>query len=104
MRTKVDSYVKKASAKLNALNGVSGYSVSGYKNPDKRRLSVNAFFSSQLAYISWMFHKRELNHKIHRLHERYLRVVYHDRISSFEELLKKTLKKSFLATETFRVY
>ena len=50
------------------------------------------------------------NSKINNLHERYLRIVYKDNISSFEELLKKD--KSFcighrniqpLAIELFKV-
>ena len=40
-----------------------------------------------------MFHSRKANSKINQLHERSLRIVYKDNISSFEELLKKD--KSF---------
>ena len=40
-----------------------------------------------------MFHDRGLETKINRVHERALRCVYKDDISSFEELLKKD--KSF---------
>ena len=35
-----------------------------------------------------MFHSRKLYNKIHKLHERCLRIVYSDNTSSFEELLK----------------
>ena len=37
----------------------------------------------------WMFHGTQINDKINRLHERYLRIVYNDTITSFEELLVK---------------
>ena len=39
-----------------------------------------------------MFHSRELKNKIKRLHERWVRLIYSDRIinnSSYEELLDK---------------
>ena len=34
-----------------------------------------------------MFHGRQINDKINKLHERALRIVYNDTITSFEELL-----------------
>ena len=34
---------------------------------------------------------RSLNHKINRLHERYLWIIYTDKKSSFDELLDKDL-------------
>ena len=36
-----------------------------------------------------MFHRRQTNDKINKLHERALRIVYNDTIMSFEELLVK---------------
>ena len=36
-----------------------------------------------------MFHSRQINHKINKLHERALRIVYNDHFSPFEELLSK---------------
>ena len=36
-----------------------------------------------------MFYSRKANSKINHIHERPLRIVYKDNISSFEELLKK---------------
>ena len=58
---------------------------------DQRRLIMNNFVSPQFPFcpLTRIFHSRELNHKIKRLHERFLRVVYHDTTSSFEELLQK---------------
>ena len=52
---------------------------------------MEAFIESQFGYCSliWMFHSRSINNKINHLHERSLRIVYKDNISSFEDLLKK---------------
>ena len=36
-----------------------------------------------------MFHSRKSNNKINLLHERALRMIYNDQISSFQELLEK---------------
>ena len=50
---------------------------------------MNAFFRSQFSYcpLVWMCHSRTLNDKINRLHERCLRIVYNDKLSSFQNLL-----------------
>ena len=63
---------KKASQKLHAIARISSY-----LNENKRRLIMNAFFSSQFGYcpLVWMFHNRRHNNKINRLHERMLRIV-----------------------------
>ena len=104
----INRICKKASAKLNALGRISYY-----MDPLKRRLLVNAFFTSQFNYcpLTWMFHSRKLNNKINRLHERCLRLIYSDRGSSYEELVdkdnsvpiyQKNLQK--LAIEMFKTY
>ena len=82
----IDRICKKASVKLNALSRISGY-----MDPLKRRLLLNAFFTSQFNYcpLTWMFHSRKLNNKINRLHKRCLQLIYSDIISSYEELLDK---------------
>ena len=51
---------KKAGAKLNPLPRVAQY-----MNPEKKRLIMNIFFSSQFDYcpLTWMFRNRSLNHK-----------------------------------------
>ena len=36
-----------------------------------------------------MFHSRKWNNKINKLHERCTRLIYNDRIFSYEELLDK---------------
>ena len=52
-----------------------------------------------------------MNNKINRLHERYLRITYNDKMSSFADLLAKDGSATIharnlqvLATEIFRVY
>ena len=52
---------------------------------------MHVFFKAQFNYylISWMFHSRCLDNKINRLHERYFKMIYNDKISNFEELLNK---------------
>ena len=35
-----------------------------------------------------MFHDRNLNNKINRIHERALRIAYKDNVSTFEKLLE----------------
>ena len=65
--------------------------ISKYFNLDKRRALFKAFIQSQFAYcpIVWMFHGREMENKINRLHERVLRIVYRDDNSTFNELLTR---------------
>ena len=37
----------------------------------------------------WMLHSRKNNNIVRNLHERYLRLIYYDKNSSYEELLTK---------------
>ena len=57
----------------------------------KRRILFKAFIESQFKYcpLVWMFHGRQTNDKINKLHERALRIVYYDTFKSFEEFLVK---------------
>ena len=52
---------------------------------------MKAFNESQFNYfpLIWMFQSRKINNKINSIHERALRLVYSDDVSSFDELLKK---------------
>ena len=104
----VDSICRKAGLKLNAISRIIPY-----MDFSKRRLLVNAFFSSQFNYcpLIWMCHNRMLNNRINRLHERCLRIIYNDKHTSFEELLEKDKSVSIhqknlqvLATEMFKIY
>ena len=58
---------------------------------NERRTLMKAFIESQFNYslLIWMFHSRTMNNKINHTHERALRLVYSDHVSSFDELLKK---------------
>ena len=82
----IDEIGKKASQKLNAFAKIAPYV--GIR---KRRNLMNAFFKSQFNYcpLIWMCCNRSLNNKTHRLHERYIRIVYGDKTSNFSELLEK---------------
>ena len=69
---------------------------------------MNSFFTSQFNYCSlvWMCDNRTINNKINGLHERYVRIVYNDNKSSFQELLNKdkgVKNVRALAIEMFKV-
>ena len=89
-RLKFDTHItglcKMAHNKLSAL-----IRYSGILSFEKRRTLMKSFVESQFSYspLTWMFHDRNLEHKINRVHERALRCVYLDDVSPFEELLKK---------------
>ena len=98
---------KKANQKLYALSRIAKYIQS-----DKLRIIMKAFIDSQFNYCSltWMFHSRQINAKINKLHERALRIVYKDQKLTFEQLLvldkshsihHRNLQK--LAVEMFKV-
>ena len=98
---------KKASKKINALARISQYI-----NLSKRKILMNPFFDLQFKYCSliWISHSRTNKSKIDRLHERYLRIIYNDKKSSFKELLEKDSSVSInernvqvLATEMYKV-
>ena len=74
---------------------------------------MKSFSNSQFSYclLTWMLHRRIMNNKINRLHERCMHLIYGDKKSSFEELLEQsesfsihTSKLQMLATEMFKVY
>ena len=99
--------VQKVNQKLHALAKISKYM------PQKKlRIFMKAFASSQFAYcpLIWMFHSRQINHKIKKLHERVLGIVYNDHFSSFEELFSKDKSVTvhqrnlqILATEMYKI-
>ena len=57
---------------------------------DKRRILLKTFITSQFNYcpLVWMCHSTGLNNRINNLHKRALMIVYQDKISDFETLLK----------------
>ena len=98
----------KATRKLSALARISYYLTFHQK-----RTLIKGFFESQFRYCSltWMSHSRKSNNKINLLHERALRMIYNDQISSFQELLDKdnsftvhhfNIKSLSLAIEMFK--
>ena len=73
---------------------------------------MKTFIQSQFNYspLVWMFHNRTLNHKINKLHERALRIVYKNDALTFQELLDKDGSVTVhqrnlqrLATEMFKI-
>ena len=77
---------EKASQKLHALARISTLmSV-------ETKLITNAFITSHFNYcrLIWMCHSRTMETQINRIHERDLKIIYWDNISSFEMLLKKS--------------
>ena len=97
LNSHVSNLCKNTSRKINALaRVVPCMSIS------KRRILMNAFFKSQFNYcpLVWMCHSRINNRKINRLHERCLRIIYNDKISSFE---KHNRNLQVLVTEMFKI-
>ena len=103
----VSSLLKEANKKLHALMRIKKY-----LTQDRLRLMMKTFIESQFNYcpLVWMCHSRGLNHRINKLHERALRVVYKNDNLTFEELLEmdnsftiheRNLQK--LATEMYKV-
>ena len=82
----VSSLCKTASQKLHALARIVNY-----MDLSKHKSLMKAFATSQFNYcpLIWMPHSRELNNRIHRIHERALRLVYQDNSFAFVELLEK---------------
>ena len=80
----VTNICMKASRKISALSRISSF-----LSFDKKRIIFKALLQSQFKYcpLVWMFHSRELNQRINRLHERIIRIVYNDYSSTFEQLL-----------------
>ena len=77
---------KKPSQKLNVLARISPYIALR-----KKRAIKKAFITPHFGYclLVWMLHGRVLNNKINYLNLRTLRITYGDKISSFQNLLKK---------------
>ena len=76
----------KASKKLHALIRVANYMTEA-----QRMKVMNSFIYSQFQYcpLVWIFHSREFNIRINKIHERAMRVVYRDYSNDFREILDK---------------
>ena len=104
----IDNIGRKASQKLDAISRITLY-----MDFNKKRLAVNIFFMAQFNYcpLVWICHNKTYKNKRNRLHERYLRLIYNDKRSSFEDLLEKDNSVSIhhknleaLAIEMFRAH
>ena len=82
-------------------------------NFSKKKMLMNSFCKSQFSYcpLVWKCHSRTMNNKINHLHEDVIRVIYKDKISSFNELLERdrsiqihNSNLQILSTEIFKVY
>ena len=78
-------YAIKQIKKLSALARVTPY-----MTLEEKEIVMNSFFNAQFNYcpLIWMLHSRK-NNKIRHLHERYLRLIYSDKKSSYENPLVK---------------
>ena len=74
----------KANQKLSALSRIANL-----LSFNKRMILFKAFVESQFKYcpIVWVFHCRRTNNKINKLHERALKIIYNDDVSTFHQLL-----------------
>ena len=82
----IQDLCNKANRKLRALARRTPY-----MNLQKRKVLMNAFFNAQFNYcpLIWMLYSRQNNNKVKHLHERYLRLINNDKLSSYEEVLEK---------------
>ena len=66
--------------------------ISHFMSFEQKKKVMNAFISSQFNYcpLIWMCHSRSCNARINKIHERALRIVYSDNISSYEQLLENS--------------
>ena len=83
----VNTLLKKANKKYHAFARVCIY-----MDTQKRRVTTNAFITSQFSYcpLDWIFHSRTLNNRINKIHKKALRLVYkNETFFSFDDLPKR---------------
>ena len=99
--------IRKAGRKLSVLARLPNYT-----SFEKKRKILLKAFESQFGYcqLTWVFHGRRANSKIHHIHKRALRIVCKNNVLSFEELLEldESLKNHHkniqsLAIELFKI-
>ena len=85
-KSHMSNLCKKASQKLNALAHISSL-----MDLPKRWVIMNAYIISHFGYflLVWRMHSQSINNKINHIHERALRIVYKDKLSTFENLFEK---------------
>ena len=102
----VEEICKKTGQKLHALARVAKFMDHG-----KLQTVMNAFIMSRFSYcpVIWMFHDRNVNNKINKIHERALRIAFKDTSSKVKDLLKKAASVTIhqrnlqlLATEIYK--
>ena len=71
----------------------------------QRRLVMRSFTSFQFGYcpLVWLFHSRKLNNRINSIHDRSLRLVYDDKVYSFEDNSLTTHERN-IQTLTIELY
>ena len=87
----IKSLYRKAGQRLNALARISNY-----LTHDQKRILLNSIIKSQLSYflLMWMFCSRSLNNLINRIHERALRLIHNDHVSTFQDILEINKEKT----------
>ena len=82
----ISNICSKASQRLHAIS-----TVGTFMNFTQGKVLMQAYIHSQFGYcpLVWMFHCRKLNNRINNIHERALRIVCNDFVSTFSELLSK---------------
>ena len=103
----ISQLCKRAGKKVHALTRVFKY-----MKISELKLIPNAFMMSQFSCcpLIWMFHSRAMEHRINRIHERTLRLIYSNQHQvTFKELLEKSKAVSIhqrnlqtLATEIYK--
>ena len=55
------------------------------------KIALSSFVHCHCSYapLEWMFHSREINNRINKVHKKSLRILFNDNGSNFEVLLKK---------------
>ena len=84
----ISQLCKRAGKKVHALTRVFKY-----MKISELKLISNAFMMSQFSCcpLIWMFHSRAMEHRINRIHERTLRLIYLNQHQlTFKEILEKT--------------
>ena len=92
-----DEYIlsrcKKVDRKLSVLVRICKFMII-----ERTRMFMKAFNKSQFGYrpLVWMCCNRNCNNQINHLHERALRIVYNNYVSSFEDLLQRLSQLAFI--------
>ena len=82
---------KKANQKLNVLARITKFT-----SPFQRKTVLNSFIKFQCSScpLIWMFTSKELNKKINRIHENFVRLVLNDHQSTLDEMLDTLNEKA----------